>query len=104
MLSIVVLTDYLHDRNKDDVERVVMHPRVSLNSYNINAQVNYKVMTVIKQKTLMGRYAPVLVLAQKEGYTPCCFAKVGPQSSYLSSSCSKSMMTPNTECGAQIKE
>jgi hypothetical protein len=49
MLSIVVVTDYHHDRNHDDVERVVMHCRVSLNSYNVNAQVNYKVMTFIIQ-------------------------------------------------------
>jgi hypothetical protein len=49
MQSIVVLMDYHHDRNKDDVERVVMYSRVSLNSYNVNAQVNCKVMIVIKE-------------------------------------------------------
>jgi hypothetical protein len=52
-----------HDRIKDDMERVIMHSRVSLNSYNINAQVNYKVTTVIKRKTLMGWYAPLLAFA-----------------------------------------
>jgi hypothetical protein len=40
--------DYHHDRTKGDMERVVIHSRVSLNSYNINAQVNYNVMTIIK--------------------------------------------------------
>jgi hypothetical protein len=40
--------DYHHDRIKDDMERGVMHSRVSLNSYDINAQVNYKVLIVIK--------------------------------------------------------
>jgi hypothetical protein len=39
-----------HDRIKDDIEWIIMHSRVSLNSYNINAQVNYKVIIVIKQK------------------------------------------------------
>jgi hypothetical protein len=42
--------DYHHDRIKEDMERVVMHSRVLLNSYNVNAQINYKVMIVIKQK------------------------------------------------------
>jgi hypothetical protein len=47
LLSIVVLTDHYYNRNKDDVERVVIHSRVSSNSYNVNAQVittrdNYK--------------------------------------------------------------
>jgi hypothetical protein len=41
--------DYHHDRIKGDMERVVMHYRVSLNSYNINAQGDYKAMIVIKQ-------------------------------------------------------
>jgi hypothetical protein len=33
--------NYHHDRHKNNVERVVMHSRVSLNSYNV--------MIVIKQ-------------------------------------------------------
>jgi hypothetical protein len=36
------------------MEWIIMHSRVSLNFYNINAQVNDKVIVVIKQKTLMG--------------------------------------------------
>jgi hypothetical protein len=48
-LNIALLTDYHHDRIKGDMERVVMHYRVSLNSYNINAQGDYKAMIVIKQ-------------------------------------------------------
>jgi hypothetical protein len=40
--------DFHHDRIKGDMERVVMHSRVSLNSYNINAHVNYNMMIVIK--------------------------------------------------------
>jgi hypothetical protein len=39
--------DYHHNRTKGDMDRVVMHSRVSLNSYIINAQV-IKVMMVIK--------------------------------------------------------
>jgi hypothetical protein len=42
--------DFHHDRIKGDMERVVMQYRVSLNSNNVNAQVKYIVMTVIKQK------------------------------------------------------
>jgi hypothetical protein len=42
--------DFHHNWIKDDMERIVMHSRVSLNSYNVNAQVNYNVITVIKQK------------------------------------------------------
>jgi hypothetical protein len=45
------------------MELVLMDSRVSLNSYNINAQVNDKVIKVIKRKTLMGWYAPVLAFA-----------------------------------------
>jgi hypothetical protein len=33
ILSIAVLTDHYYNRNNDDVERVVMQFRVSLNSY-----------------------------------------------------------------------
>jgi hypothetical protein len=47
-LNIALLTNYHHDMIKGDMERVVMHSRVSLNSYNVNAQVNYNVMIVIK--------------------------------------------------------
>jgi hypothetical protein len=50
MLSILVLMDYYYNGNKDDEGRVVMHSRVSANSYNVNAQVNYKLVTIIKQK------------------------------------------------------
>jgi hypothetical protein len=39
LLSIAILTDLHHDSIKDDLERVVMHFRVSINSYNVNAQV-----------------------------------------------------------------
>jgi hypothetical protein len=39
MLSIAVLMEYHHNRNKDDVETVGMHSMVSSNSYNINALV-----------------------------------------------------------------
>jgi hypothetical protein len=35
--------DFHHDRIRDNTERVVVHSRVSLNSYNVNTQVNYKV-------------------------------------------------------------
>jgi hypothetical protein len=45
------------------MEWVIMHSMVSLNSYNINAQVNDKVIVVIKQKTLIGWYAPVFDFA-----------------------------------------
>jgi hypothetical protein len=38
-LSRTVLTDHYYNRNKVDVEGVVMQTRVSSNSYNINAQV-----------------------------------------------------------------
>jgi hypothetical protein len=41
---------YYHNRSKDDVEREVMHFRDSLNSYNVNAQVNYPPATIIKPK------------------------------------------------------
>jgi hypothetical protein len=47
-LSIAVLMDFHHDNIKDDMERVVMQSRVSLNSYNVNAQVNYNIMIFIK--------------------------------------------------------
>jgi hypothetical protein len=50
-----------HDMIKGDMELVIMHCRVSLKSYNINEQVNDKVIAVIKQKTLMGQYTLVLV-------------------------------------------
>jgi hypothetical protein len=32
------------------MERLVIHSRVSLNSYNVNAQANYKVKIIIKRK------------------------------------------------------
>jgi hypothetical protein len=41
-LSIAVLMNYHHDWIKGDMERVVMYSRVSLNSYNINAQATIK--------------------------------------------------------------
>jgi hypothetical protein len=41
--------DFHHDRVKDNMERIVMHSRISLNSYNVNTQVNYNVIIVIKQ-------------------------------------------------------
>jgi hypothetical protein len=41
ILSIASLMNYHHDRHKNNVERVVTHSRVSLNSYNV--------MIVIKQ-------------------------------------------------------
>jgi hypothetical protein len=47
-LSIAVLTDFHHDRIKVNVERVVTHSMVALNFYNVNAHVNYNIMTVIK--------------------------------------------------------
>jgi hypothetical protein len=50
LLSIVILTDFHYNRIKDNLERVLMHSRVPLNSYNVNAKVN-KVNTVIKQKS-----------------------------------------------------
>jgi hypothetical protein len=39
LLSIAILTDLHHNSIKDDLKRVVMHFRVSINSYNVNAQV-----------------------------------------------------------------
>jgi hypothetical protein len=63
VLSKAILVDFHHDGIKGNMKRVVMHTRVSLNSYNVNALVNYKVMTIIKWKTLMGWYAPVLAFA-----------------------------------------
>jgi hypothetical protein len=50
LLSIAVLTDYYYNRNKDDVERIVMHSMISSNSYNINAQVKYQPNILIKQE------------------------------------------------------
>jgi hypothetical protein len=46
--------DYHHDRIKGATKRVVMHSRVSSNSYNINAQVTSNLKTVVKQKILNG--------------------------------------------------
>jgi hypothetical protein len=40
--------DYHHDRIKDATKRVVMHYRVSFNSYNINAQVTNNLKTIVK--------------------------------------------------------
>jgi hypothetical protein len=40
--------DYHHDKIKGAIKRVVMHSRVSSNSYNINAQVTNNLKTVIK--------------------------------------------------------
>jgi hypothetical protein len=39
ILSIAVLIDYNHNRNKGGVERIIMQSRVLSNAYNINAQV-----------------------------------------------------------------
>jgi hypothetical protein len=47
-ISISLLTDFHHNRINGDMEQVIMHSRVSLNSYNINAQVNDKVITGTK--------------------------------------------------------
>jgi hypothetical protein len=55
--------EYHHNRIKDDMGRIVIHSRVSINFYNVNAQDNYNLMTIIKSKTLMERYAPVLAFA-----------------------------------------
>jgi hypothetical protein len=49
-LSIALLTDFHHDRINGDIEHVVMNFRVLINSCNLNAQINYNLMTVIKQK------------------------------------------------------
>jgi hypothetical protein len=65
MLSIVVLMDYHHNRNKDDVERVVMHSRVTLNSYNVNAQVETSTKDSYKEKTLMEKICSDACFAQK---------------------------------------
>jgi hypothetical protein len=56
---------HYYNRNKGDVERVVMQSRVSLNSYNVNAesyndQRNYKAKTLI-----MEWYGSVLALLGK---------------------------------------
>jgi hypothetical protein len=40
--------DYHHDRIKGATKRIVMHYRVSSNSYNINAQVTNNLKTVVK--------------------------------------------------------
>jgi hypothetical protein len=42
--------DYHHDRIKGATKRVVMHSRVSSNSYNINAQVINNLKAVVKRK------------------------------------------------------
>jgi hypothetical protein len=65
-LSIALVTNFHHDKIKGDMERIIMHSRVSLNSYNINAQFNDKVITVIEQKTLMGRCALVIAFAWEQ--------------------------------------
>jgi hypothetical protein len=54
--------DFHHDRIEDTLERVIIYSRVSINSYNINAQV-FKVNTIIKVKILIGWYAPMLAFA-----------------------------------------
>jgi hypothetical protein len=55
--------NFHHDRIKVIYKRVVMHSRVSFNSYNINAKVNNNLKTVVKRKPYMGWYAPVLDFA-----------------------------------------
>jgi hypothetical protein len=52
-LCIALLTDYHHDRIKGATKRVVVHSRVSLNSYNINAQVTSNLKRVVKRKILI---------------------------------------------------
>jgi hypothetical protein len=47
-LRIALMTDFQHDRSKGDLEQVVMHSRVSIDSCNVNAQINYNLMIVIK--------------------------------------------------------
>jgi hypothetical protein len=41
---------YNYQRIKVDVERIIMHSRVLGSSCNLNAHINYKLMTVIKLK------------------------------------------------------
>jgi hypothetical protein len=48
------------------MEREVMHFRDSLNSYNVNAQVNYPPATIIKPKTLIGWYTPVFAMLKNK--------------------------------------
>jgi hypothetical protein len=62
LLSIAILMDFHHDRIEDTLERVIIYSRVSINSYNINAQA-FKVNTIIKVKILIGWYAPMLAFA-----------------------------------------
>jgi hypothetical protein len=54
LLSIALLMDYHRDRIKGAIKRVVMHYRVSSNSYNINAQVTSNLKTVVKKQILNG--------------------------------------------------
>jgi hypothetical protein len=46
-------------------KRVVMHSRVTLNSYNVNAQVETSTKDSYKAKTLMGKICSGACLAQK---------------------------------------
>jgi hypothetical protein len=46
LLSIALLMDFPLDRIK--VYKGIMHSKVSFNSYNINAQVNNNLRTIIK--------------------------------------------------------
>jgi hypothetical protein len=48
LLSIALLTDYNHDMVKGATKRVVIHSRVSSNSYSINAQVTNNLKIVVK--------------------------------------------------------
>jgi hypothetical protein len=52
--KIALLTNYHHDRIKGATKWVLMHSRVSPNSYNINAQVTSNLKIVVKQKILNG--------------------------------------------------
>jgi hypothetical protein len=60
-----------------------MLSRVSSNSYNINAQVNNNLKTVVKRKPYIGWFAPVLAVAQERKVSFLCFMDVDPQSSDL---------------------
>jgi hypothetical protein len=62
LLSKAILIDFHHDRIKDNLERVVMHSRVLINSYNVNAQVIISKYGY-KANILIGQYAPMLAFA-----------------------------------------
>jgi hypothetical protein len=78
--------DFHHDRIKGDVERVVMHSRVSLKSYNVNAQVIHNLMTVIKVKTLNGAVCTSACLCLRTMLDLMMFREVVPQKLGLGSS------------------